>query len=256
MRTIGLLGLVCYACLQLPFAAIEAADTTRIELPPVFFEPRSGPALVQTGIDWGEIRVAEHDAEWVAVSATVTPGVDVQPVLRKNELELRVEAGEGFHSIELEILVPRGTSLALEVRRGGEVLVDGAGGAVEVSNRNGSVALRQLRGAASVHARNGSIDASFDHVDGETAMAFSTLNGSVDVSLPAGTAADLSIRYNRGGVESDFVLEDASGTGLASADVSGLDPRETRVLRGRINGGGPRYYFETANGTVYLRRGA
>jgi hypothetical protein len=84
-------------------------------------------------------------------------------------------------------------------------------------------------------------------------MSFSTLNGSVDVTFPVEPRADVRIRYNRGGVESDFPIEPTVGD--AEAITTGLDGRATRLMEGRIGGGGPRYYFHTANGTVYLRRG-
>ena len=65
-------------------------------------------------------------------------------------------------------------------------------------------------------------------------------------------SAELKIRYNRGGVESDFPIVTAAGG--VSADTQGLDGRATRLMEGRIGDGGPRYYFHTANGTVYLRQ--
>ena len=68
-------------------------------------------------------------------------------------------------------------------------------------------------------------------------------------------SADVQIRYNRGGVESDFAIRSASGK-PARFDTTRLDGRATRLLEGRIGSGGPRYYFHTANGTVYLRRAA
>ena len=112
----------------------------------------------------------------------------------------------------------------------------------------------RLGSSAVVDARNGSVTASFTEVDPTLPMSYSTLNGSIDVTLPSDVAADLRIRHTYGGVESDFPLRDSDGE-LASADLTGLERGETRVLAATLNGGGPRYDFDTANGTVYLRDG-
>ena len=137
---------------------------------------------------------------------------------------------------------------------GGEISVTDVKGEVDVVNRNGSVELVRLGSSAVVDARNGSVTASFNEVDPALPMSFSTLNGSIDVTLPFDVAADLRIRHTYGGVESDYPLRTASGE-PASADVSELDRGQTLVLAATINGGGPRYDFYTANGTVYLRSG-
>jgi hypothetical protein len=233
-----------------------------------FFSDSSRPGLLQAGIRWGEIQVRGHDADDVRVEPTieveaslaarltdaeVRERVRIHLVERANVMELLVDSTlDGFYSVDLAIWVPRGTALGLEVRDGGNIDVDDVGGEVEISNRNGSVELSGLAGAAVVHARNGSIRAEFDSVTKDLPMSFSTLNGSVDVTFPEPPAADVTFRYSRGGVESDFPIESIASDVVA--DTSGLDGRATRLLKGRIAGGGPRYYFHTANGTIYLRQ--
>lgn len=233
-----------------------------------FFLDPSRPGLLQAGVRWGEIEVRGNDAAEVRVepkievdaniaarltNEEIRERVPIQLVARDNVIEVVVNSTlDGFYSVDLEIWVPRGTSLGLEVRDGGNITVDDVGGEVEISNRNGSVELTGLAGAAVVHARNGSIRAGFDSIAQDLPMSFSSLNGSVDVTFPEPPSADVKIRYNRGGVESDFSI--VSRANDVVADTAGLDGRATRLLEGRIGDGGPRYYFHTANGTVYLRQ--
>jgi hypothetical protein len=233
----------------------------------IFSDP-SRPGLFQAGVRWGEIQVRGHDS----VEVRLEPRIEVEASLagqftddeirdrisirlveRDNIMEAVIDSTlEGFYSVDLTLWVPRESSLGLEVRDGGNIEVHGVTGEVEVANRNGSVELSGLAGAAVVHARNGSIRASFDEVPAELPMSFSTLNGSVDVTFPEPPPAEVKIRYNRGGVESDFPIVSVAGD--LSANTTGLDGRATRLLEGRIGVGGPRYYFHTANGTVYLRQ--
>ena len=224
--------------------------------------------MLQTSVRWGEIEVRGHDTDEVIIEPTIE--VDAATAARLSDTEIAeeitiklVELGDrfnlvvdstlsGFYSVNLSIAVPRGMGLALEVRDGGNIHVDGVGGEVEISNRNGSVQLDDLVGGAVVHARNGSITAAFASLSKDLPLSFSTLNGSVDVTFPEAPSADVRIRYNRGGVESDFPIVDAGGS--VEADTKRLDGRKTQLMTGRIGDGGPRYYFHTANGTVYLRQ--
>lgn len=242
------------------FLAVATPTFAAEESTVALFSDPSRPGLLQAGIRWGELRVYGHDRPEVRVdwTADVEAGAAASPVELRlvengNVMELQVETEiEGFYGVDVTIRVPRDTALGLEIRDGGNIDVRDVTGEIEVSNRNGSVELKGLAGAAVVHARNGSILARFDAIPEDMPMSFSTLNGSVDVTFPAAPEADVRIRYNRGGVESEFPIDAVSGDGVA--DTVGLDGRATRLLQGRIGGGGPRYYFHTANGTVYLRR--
>jgi hypothetical protein len=65
-------------------------------------------------------------------------------------------------------------------------------------------------------------------------MSFSSLNGKIDVTLPAGVKARLRLKASNGAIYSDF-------------DVK-MEPDGTRS----INGGGPEYLFQTTSGTILI----
>ena len=248
--------------------AVQAAQPVVFEFSPQTFSYPSDPGTFRSSIRWGEIAIEGHDGDEVLVTVRVVPEhnrpasatpvddlIDFRINEADNVMDLLVDSRiEGFYGIKLTVAAPRTTRLQLEITDGGEISVRGVNGEVDVVNRNGSVELDGLGANAVVDARNGSIVASFDTVDPELPMSFSTLNGSIDVTVPDDVAADLRIRHNYGGVESDFLLFDRAGKSVA-ADLDTLDPGATRVLQAEINGGGPRYDFFTANGTVYLRKG-
>ena len=79
-------------------------------------------------------------------------------------------------------------------------------------------------------------------------MSFTSLNGKLDVTLPADTKARLRVKTNNGSVYTDFdvklqsdaskpVIEDAHGQG------GKYRIRMDRGVYGSINGGGPEYCF-------------
>jgi len=94
-------------------------------------------------------------------------------------------------------------------------------------------------------------------------MAFTSLNGSVDVTLPATVKANLKLRSDQGDVYTDFDLQvrqdssnpnpnprvDTSRNGRARAVVE-ID----NAIYGSINGGGPDFEMRTFNGNVYVRK--
>jgi len=72
-------------------------------------------------------------------------------------------------------------------------------------------------------------------VKAETPMAFSTMNGPIDVTLPAGIKANFKITPQQGDVYTDF---DINQTGLS-----------------KVNGGGPEINFRSTFGNIYIRKG-
>jgi DUF4097 and DUF4098 domain-containing protein YvlB len=88
-------------------------------------------------------------------------------------------------------------------------------------------------------------------------MAFTSLNGNVDVTLPASTRATLKLRSDNGDVFTDFDVD--IRTESSSVMPTGRRDGQYRIainksIFGAINGGGPEYEMRTFNGNVYVRR--
>ena len=88
-------------------------------------------------------------------------------------------------------------------------------------------------------------------------MAFSTLNGDVDVTLAPTTAVDLRVRTDHGDIYSDF---DVALVAKQTKTETGGDGRGkyrvsiAKELVGSIGGGGPEIYLKSFNGDIILRR--
>jgi hypothetical protein len=165
----------------------------------------------------------------------------------------------GGQGTNLSIQVPVNTSVELKTVNGGHIDVTGLNGNLDVENVNGPVTLKNVSGTVSASTVNGSLTVGLDRVTPDKPMSFSSLNGKVDVTLPADARARLRIKTSHGEVYSDFdvkvepdnnkpVVEDARGQG------GRYRIRMDRGVSGSINGGGPEYSFQTMNGNILIHK--
>jgi hypothetical protein len=157
------------------------------------------------------------------------------------------------------IQVPTNASLELKSVNGGKIEVSGVNGEIDVENINGSIELRDVSGSVVAASQNGHIIASVDKVAAGKPMSFTTMNGKVDVTLPADTKAKLRLKTDNGSVYSDFdvkmepdmskpVIDDTRGQG------GKYRIRMDHSVYGTINGGGPEYRFESMNGSILIHK--
>ncbi|MDX1631551.1 MAG: DUF4097 family beta strand repeat-containing protein [Thermoanaerobaculia bacterium] len=229
------------------------------------------PVKVVASAMWSGIHVEAWDGENVRVWTEADEDRDEETVrkggLRRipnvsfgvtaeeenNEIHVRVD---GQASGELLLWVPRQASLDLKTVNGGEISVEGVHGELELTNTNGEIAARNVRGTVVAHTTNGDIEVELEEVDAGSPMSFSTLNGDVDVTLPASLKADLLIKSTHGDIYTDFEVEIQPRTARVEEERVGGRYRVQleKNVRGRINGGGPELQFRTFNGDVYLRK--
>jgi hypothetical protein len=170
-----------------------------------------------------------------------------------------VKAGPGGRNENLVLQVPLNTSVELKTVSGGHIDVTGISGDIDAECVNGTVTLTNVSGSVVAHTINGNLTASLDRITAGKPMSFTSLNGRVDVTLPADTKARLRLKTTNGAVYSDFdvkmepdaskpVVEDGRGQGGKYRIL--LD----RSVYGSINGGGPEYLFQTMNGNILIHK--
>lgn len=160
---------------------------------------------------------------------------------------------------DLTIKVPRQINLKLECINNAELVVENIEGEMNVSNLNGNVELKDVSGVVVANSINGEILATINEVTPEKSMSFVSMNGNVDVTLPADTKADLKMETVNGQIYSDFdvVMNSVSRDPIVDdrRDEDGI----TRVsfdkaIAGKINGGGPVFYFKNHSGEILIRK--
>jgi DUF4097 and DUF4098 domain-containing protein YvlB len=234
----------------------------------------SRPGLVKVSLINGGITVKAYDGKEVIVEARArnrerepdrsdshmkriivsSTGLSVE----EENNEVRISTDSYMRAIDLTISVPVHTSLKLSAVNDGNIVVTGVDGELDVNDVNGSVTLNNVSGSAVAHALNGRLLATFSRVN-QKPMAFSSLNGNIDVTFPADLKANLSLKSDRGEILTDFDVQ------MQAAPVQQTveDNRKNggkylvkidKAVHGTINGGGPEYQFTNFNGGIYIRK--
>ena len=172
--------------------------------------------------------------------------------------EVQVESESLNRAVDFEIQVPTRTNLKLSTVNGGQIVVEGVEGEIEVGNVNGPITLTRIAGSAVANTVNGQVLVSLTRVVPDKAMAFTSYNGTVDVTFPASLKANLKMRSDRGDVFSDFDVQIRPTTPVVHETQRASGRFQVEVnssIQGTVNGGGPEIELRTWNGAVYLRKG-
>ncbi len=172
---------------------------------------------------------------------------------------VRISTDSYQRTIDLTITVPTHTSVSLHTVNDGNIVVSGIDGELDINDVNGEVDLKNIGGSVVAHALNGHVIATFNRIDPQKPMAFSSLNGDIDVTFPADLKANVSLRADNGEVYSDFDVKVLPATPQQTVEDNRGTGGKYRVkidknVRGTINGGGQEIQFKNFNGNIYIRK--
>ena len=175
---------------------------------------------------------------------------------REDDNTVNVDAGLS-HIKSITVKVPANTSeLNLGTVNDGNIIVSNVGGQIEITNVNGWIHCENVSGSVVANTVNGDVIVGFKTINPQAAMAFSTLNGKIDVSFPADLKAKVKLKAEQGDIFSDFdVVIDKGHSSVEKKN----DDHMYRIniddwVYGAINGGGPEIMMKTTNGSVYVRK--
>jgi DUF4097 and DUF4098 domain-containing protein YvlB len=218
---------------------------------------RRDVSVTSTRFDRSDRRARDNDSSAAGMRRLTSPS---GLVVEEENNEMSVRTASFSNGSDLELSVPSHTNLKLNLLNGGGITVEGVQGELEVNNLNGPITLTNVSGSVVAHSTNGKVVASLRQVTANTPMAFTSLNGSVDVTLPADAKANLKMRTDNGDVFSDFDVALQQGAQAPKVEDSRRSGGRYRLeidksIYGSINGGGPEFELRTFNGNVYLRKG-
>lgn len=218
--------------------------------------PIAGKSRIRLDADNGEIVItAQPDATSVTVAAELIVGSNVSRLDAEIGLDqLNVLAADRPDEIFVQTVPPMNTvgrryvvnyhitvprDLAVEVTQvNGHVIVEDIEGSLFVEVENGDVHLWDIIGAVTVSVENGSIDSTVTLPAGGEIM-LSTVNGDIDLCIPASTSAELSALVEFGVINWDnLYLLNAVHT--------------NRSLTGTLGGGAGLIDLETGNGNIVV----
>jgi DUF4097 and DUF4098 domain-containing protein YvlB len=192
---------------------------------------------------WDEPRV-RIEAEKAATSRDALDDVRVEVEGEGRRVEVRTRLPHGVFGrrgvVTYRISVPRDAEVDVETVNGA-VHVEGVAGPLRASSVNGSVEVADAAAEVEATTVNGSLRVAFESVRPRASTRLRTTNGSLTLSLPAGTEGDFEARTVNGRVKSDFPLQSHGRFWV-------------RRLSGRVGDGSARFELRAVNGSVTIRK--
>jgi hypothetical protein len=143
--------------------------------------------------------------------------------------------------VEYTVRVPKAVKFVARTVNGG-VMATNLQSDVDAHTVNGKIQL-STTGLATAHTVNGGIEASMGAAAWNSPLEFTTVNGGIDLTVPAGLNAEVHATTVNGGLTTDFPLTVSGRWGPKS-------------INGRIGNGGPQLKMTTVNGGIKLHSGS
>jgi hypothetical protein len=230
------------------------------------------PGKLSLSLVRGSITVSSYDGKNVLINYGGSKEGDKPHKVTKNGLHKVSSNSGGFlaeeddnhvtisgvspmHDIDFNISIPRNFSLDLSAVKG-DIKVNNISGVLDIHSVDGDLTLTNVAGAATANTVNGDITASFKSVNQDKPMSFSTINGDIDVTLPANAKISAKMKAQFGDVYTDFDMDiNNNSRKKVNTDNSGTYKVSiNNWIKGDINGGGPEYQFKTLRGDIYIRK--
>ncbi len=142
--------------------------------------------------------------------------------------------------VRYSLRVPVGATLKEIESVNSSIKVDGVHGAVNLKSVNGGIHASSLHQAAELHSVNGGLFADFDGLPADVHVTCETVNGGVEIALPADVGAKVDASTVNGGVHSDLPLTvETSGRGS---------------IHGTLGAGGSTIKLRSVNGGITIRK--
>ena len=274
-KILGMIVLTAVTCAGSALAQEPSADKINVPL-----SDPSRPAMLKIGLIGGSITVKGGGGKEVVVESRLRAGEDdgeeksERPkglkLIPNRSSGLTVEEDDNVVSVstgmrggsittDITVRVPTNCSMNLSTVNDGDISVDNVTGDLEINNTNGKVILTNISGSATVHALNEDLTASFVKVNPQKPMSFSSMNGKIDLTLPADLKATLSMKSEMGEIYSDFDMKVETSTAKTQENEKGKKGKfrisMDKLMRGSINGGGQEIQLTNFNGDIYIRKG-
>jgi len=257
--------------LAIAFAGSTQAQSDNIQQITIPLSSPGKSCKVKIHVLNGSIKVASYEGKDVVV--------EVQSEKREEEssggggmrriggggAEVRAKEDDNVVAIDggishikmISVKVPMNTSeLGASTVNDGNITIKDVSGQIEINNVNGWIKADDVSGSVVANTVNGDVIVDFKSVNPQAAMAFSTLNGNIDVTFPGTLKAKVKLKSDQGDVFSDFdvAIEKQQPAPEKHNDSHMYKISIENWVYGVINGGGPEIMMKTTNGNVYVRK--
>ena len=233
------------------------------------------PGKLEVSLIRGSIHVIGHAGKDVIIEATtladnkenkkpepangmkrLTPsngGIELTAEEDKNNVKISTSFMK--RALNLVIKVPQQFSLKVSAINNGDIIIDNVQGEMEINNINGAIELTNISGSAVANTVNGNVKASFKTIS-ESPMAFSSLNGNLDVTFPATAKFDVKLKSDRGEIFTDYdvAIEKTQPKSSTTSEKGMYKISREDWVQGKVNGGGGEVMMKNMNGNIFVRK--
>jgi len=222
----------------------------------------------------GSISITGYDGDVVIITASLQHKTQQSDPVRSNNKMKRiythsiqlsatekdnkviVKTNSEVNTINLDIKVPQRFSVNIKSIDQGNIDVVNLNGEMEISNNDGDVKILRASGSAVINTLDGDIFVKFIEVSADVPMAFSAMDGTIDVTFPEDLKAFLKIKSDYGKIFSDFEMtiekrklktEKSDDTGIYKVSLEDW-------TCGRINGGEAEIRLNSVDGNIFIRK--
>ena len=136
-----------------------------------------------------EISVEEGTRKIVTPSGTKSLKTGAYSVeIVENDNHIDVDTDWRANKVGVVARVPRDANLELSTVNDGEIIVSNINGKLVLENVNGPITATNINGSVIAESVNENITVSFTGINTDEVMAFSSVNGDLNLGLPAGNA--------------------------------------------------------------------
>jgi biopolymer transport protein ExbD len=179
------------------------------------------PSTLRIDMPWADIHINGVEGDTVTVESSLkqkggkeirTDGLrrlddDVSFNLNEHEnvvsLSLAGDNPWAVHDGDFKISVPRAATLQVKTEVGGDIDIKNITGDIEVNAMNGGVRLSGITGAAVINTMNGEVRATYAATP-QKLISITSMNGAIDLRVPAETKANVRLRNQNGSILTDF----------------------------------------------------
>lgn len=251
-----------YRIIAVTAAALLCAGVARADVSEerTFSEPLAAGGRVSVDNINGDITITGGSGDTVEIKVFKKAGTQeyldgIEVVITSQNDHLRIETKhpdshsgwfnwgkDSSGSVTYTLQVPASANLDSIESVNGDIEISGVEGTVKAETVNGRIEVSGLRADARFDTVNGTINAAFDRLDSGQSVDAETVNGRINLELPADASARVRAETVNGGIDGeDFGLK--TNKGFVGRD-----------LDGSIGDGGAKVSLDTVNGAIRLRR--
>jgi len=220
----------------------------------IIIQNHSGSKLLIESDGYGEVSEKAKGLKEIYGGGIDNTGIGIS-VKESGKLIMVYGASKRSEDAEYTFFVPGNVSMKVDYNSPfgyDDIEVDGFSGELEISMLNAGIELKDVTGPLTIHTINGDIKAIFSSVDQGSPTSITSINGEVEITIPASTKTNLKLSTFHGEIYSDCDIEFDTKGDKGKDDMRLIGGHSK--TEGKINGGGVEMTLSSINGSIYIRK--